>query len=133
MTSTTEKRRWALAAAIVVWTLVAWGGRISLLTGAEGWTSTLRIGGSVLIAVATATVLTVPGLASARRIVLYTFVAWTLVLWTRSLIVNWAGSGSLAFKLVHTVLALGFYLISWWALASARGDSIAGPDEGDGE
>lgn len=130
---TTNRRRRALAVAILVWTLVAWGGRIGLLTGAEEWTSTLRIGGSLLIGVVTATVLIAPPLANVRRPVLYIFAIWTVVLWTRSLIVNWMGSGSLGFKLVHTILAVGFYLIAWWAVAAAaRGNPIAHPDEGDG-
>lgn len=131
--STTKRRRWALAVVVVVWTLVAWGGRIGLLTGAEEWTSTLRIGGSLLIGLAAAAVLVFPQLAPMARPVLYLFAAWSVVVWTRGLIVNWSGSGSLPFKLVHTVLAIGFYLIAWWAVAAARSDPVAGPDEGDGE
>lgn len=129
---TTPRTRWTLAATIVAWTLIAWGGRIGLLTGAEEWWSWLRIGGSLLIGVIAAASLVTPWLYPVMRPVLYVLAAWSVVIWTRSLIVNWMGSGSLAFKLVHTVLAIGFYLIAWWAVTTAaRRDPVTRPDEGD--
>jgi hypothetical protein len=44
---------------------------------------------------------------------------FTVVLWIRSLIVSWAGDGSLPFKMVHTVLALGFFALALWAFTYA--------------
>ncbi|HEU4321354.1 MAG TPA: hypothetical protein VFS66_14885 [Acidimicrobiia bacterium] len=106
----------ALAVAITVWTLAAWGGRIGLLTSDEGgWGSWVRIGGSLVIGLLAAATLVFPQLEPARRVVLITFSVFTFVLWTRSLIVNWTGSGTLPFKLVHTVLGLGFYVLAVWA------------------
>lgn len=108
-----------LALAIVVWTGAAWGGRVGLLTGSEDYWAWARIGGSIVIGAGAALVLLVPGLARARTPVLLLFSGWTALLWARSLIVNWLGSGSIPFKLVHTVLALGFFALAWWAAAAA--------------
>ena len=111
--------RIALGIAIGVWTLAAWGGRIGLLTSGEGWGAWLRIGGSLLIGLFATAALLVPQLEDARRPALLVFSVFTVVLWIRSLIVNWAGDGSLPFKLVHTVLALGFFALAWWAVSYA--------------
>lgn len=128
------RSRIILGLAIIVWTGIAWGGRIGLMTGEEDWTSALRVGGSLLIGLLAGLVLLVPRLEAVRRPMLYIFVVWTVVLWTRSLFVNWTGSGSMPFKLVHTVLGIGFFGLAWLAARSAtRGHSIAGPDEADGE
>lgn len=111
--------RVALAIAITVWTLVAWGGRIGLLTSGEGIGAWLRIGGSLGIGLFAAAALAFPQLENARRPALILFSVFTLVLWVRSLIANWVGDGSLTFKLVHTVLALGFFALAWWAYSYA--------------
>lgn len=137
--------RAALAVAIGIWTLAAWGGRIGLLTSGEGWGAWLRIGGSLAVGLLAVLTLTVPALESWRKPVLLTFAVFTIVLWARSLIVTWTGSGSLPFKLVHTVLAVGFFALSWWALSitsssraltTARDDAIGshlGSDDAGGE
>lgn len=128
-----------LAVAIVVWTLLAWGGRIGLLVGGEGFGSWLRIGGSILIGLFTAATLVFAGLESIRRPTLVVFALFTMVLWARSMYVNWTGSGSLPFKLVHTVLAIGFFGLAFWAFSIARtpapagGDAISSPDEAHGQ
>ena len=109
--------RIALGIAIGVWTLAAWGGRIGLLTSGEGWGAWLRIGGSLLVGLFASAALLVPQMEDARKPALVVFSVFTVVLWVRSLIVNWAGDGSLPFKLVHTVLALGFFALAWWALS----------------
>lgn len=109
--------RIALGIAIGVWTLAAWGGRIGLLSSGEGWGAWLRIGGSLLIGLFAAAALLMPQLEDARRPALIVFSVFTVVLWIRSLIVNWAGDGTMAFKLVHTVLALGFFALAWWAVS----------------
>lgn len=111
--------RGALAAAIAIWTLVAWGGRIGLLNSDEGVGAWVRIGGSLLIGLFTAAALVIPQLETIRRPTLYVFALFTVVLWTRSLVVNWVGDGSLPFKLVHTVLALGFFGLALWSVAVA--------------
>lgn len=111
--------RIALATAITVWTLAAWGGRIGLLTSGEGVDAWLRIGGSLLVDVFAAATLVIPQLEAVRKPASIVFSVFTVVLWVRSLIVNWAGDGSLPFKLVHTVLALGFFILAWWALTAS--------------
>ncbi len=102
-----------LAVLVLAWTLVSWGGRIGLLTAAETtdpW-SLLRIGGSVVVGLAVAVALWVaPGRSTALRGV---FVAWTVLLWGRSLVVTWIAPPSLPFALVHTVLAVGWFLLAW--------------------
>lgn len=104
-----------LASAIIVWTAVTWGGRIGLLTSGEGIGAWLRIGGSILIGLFAAATLLLPQLEAARRPALIVFAVFTVVLWIRSLIVNWAGDGSVPFKLVHTALAIGFFALAAWA------------------
>lgn len=111
--------RGALAAAITLWTLLAWGGRIGLLTSDEGVGAWVRIGGSLLIGLFTAAALVIPRLEPVRRPTLYVFALFTVALWIRSLVVNWTGDGSMPFKLVHTVLALGFFALSAWAVVIA--------------
>lgn len=103
-----------LAALVAAWTLLSWGGRIGLLTTAEvddPW-SLLRIGGSLLVGLATAGLLALaPDRADWLR---WVFVAWTVLLWSRSLVVTWTDPPSMAFGLVHTVLAVGWFLLAWW-------------------
>ena len=111
--------RLGLAIAITAWTLAAWGGRIGLLTNGEGMGAWLRIGGSLLVGLFAGAALVFSQLEAARRPALMVFAVFTVVLWARSLIVNWVGDGSLPFKLVHTVLALGFFALAWWAFSYA--------------
>ena len=122
--------RVSLAIAITVWTLAAWGGRIGLLTSGEGVGSWLRIGGSLLIGFFAAAALALPQLEPARKPALLIFSVFTVLLWARSLIVNWLGDGSLPFKLVHTVLALGFFALVWWAYiyATSAPGTASGPE-----
>lgn len=109
--------RVALGVAIAVWTVAAWGGRIGLLTSDEGLGAWLRIGGSIVIGLFAAATLLVPQLEAARRPALIVFAVFTVVLWARSLFVNWTGDGSMAFKMVHTVLALGFFALASWSVS----------------
>ena len=121
-------RRW-LAAAILGWTSIAWGGRIMLLAVGDDWFDIFRIGGSFVIGVTTALALWIPQRSSTS--VLYGFSLWTALVWTRSMWVNWTDSGTLGFKLVHTVLAVGFFALAYAVWAVARRDSVSGPDQGD--
>ena len=120
--------RVALAIAITVLTLVAWGGRIGLLTSGEGLGAWLRIGGSLLVGVFAVAALALPQLEPLRKPALIVFSVFTVVLWIRSLVVNWAGAGSLQFKLVHTILALGFFALAWWAYTFATLSSETGAE-----
>ncbi len=120
--------RTALAIAIVAWTLVAWGGRIGLLTSGEGLGAWLRIGGSIAIGLFAAATLLVPQLEGARRPALIVFSVFTVVLWIRSLVVNWTGDGSMPFKIVHTVLAIGFFALACWAVSFATSNANAEPE-----
>ena len=112
-----------LAAAIVVWTAIAWGGRIGLLTGGENLWAWARIAGSIAIALIAGAALVFRLPSRWRNRTLVVFVAWTIFLWSRSLVVNWIGSGSLSFKLVHTVLGAGFLALAWWAWNERQRDS----------
>ena len=106
--------------AIVVWTAIAWGGRIGLLIGDGSIWAWGRIGGSLLVALLAVLALLSPIGDRLAGALIALFVVWTVLLWTRSLAVNWAGSGSLAFKLVHTVLALGFFVLAWFVWGESR-------------
>lgn len=103
--------RTALGIAIAVWTLLAWGGRIGLLVDGDGMGAWIRIGGSIVIGLFAAATLVFDQLEPARRAALVVFALWCLVIWSRSLFVNWTGDGSLSFKLVHTVLGVGFFVL----------------------
>ncbi|MEX1091584.1 MAG: hypothetical protein WEF28_00365 [Acidimicrobiia bacterium] len=109
-----------LAAGVLLWTGVAWGGRIGLLTDGDGWSDLLRIGGSLLLGLVTVIALAVPSLRSRSAPLFYLFSIWTAGLWLRSMVVNWSGSGSLPFKLVHTVLAAGFFGLAYLVWSAAR-------------
>jgi hypothetical protein len=109
-----------LAAGVLVWTGVAWGGRIGLLTDGDGWSDLLRIGGSLLIGLATAGALAMTSLRHRSAPLFYLFAIWTVGLWLRSMVVNWTGSGSLPFKLVHTVLAVGFFGFAYLVWRTSR-------------
>lgn len=120
--------RTALALGILVWTLVAWGGRIGLLTRGEGPGAWLRIGGSIAIGLFAAATLLLPLLEGARRPALIVFAVFTVLLWIRSLVVNWTGDGSMAFKVVHTALAIGFLALAAWAVSFATSTAPAEPE-----
>jgi hypothetical protein len=107
--------RTVLAIAIGVWTLVAWGGRVRLLTGAEqaDLGNRVRIGGSLLLGGTAVAVLLLSVSSSWERWILTLFAAWSTVLWARSLIVVWPGNQSMAFKVVHTALAAGFFVLAY--------------------
>lgn len=110
-------RTW-LAVGIAGWTLIAWAGRIRLLTDAEqgDLSNWARIGGSLLIGAAAATVLILAGGGQLERWILTLFAAWSVGIWLRSLVIVWMGDNRTAFKLVHTVLATGFLFLAYLAL-----------------
>jgi hypothetical protein len=105
---------WVLPVALLAWTAISWGGRIGLLTDAEGAqvTTWLRVGGSLLVGLATAW--STWRRPAGHRIVAGVFVGWTVLLWARALVVNWIDPPSLAFALVHTALAAVWFLLAWW-------------------
>lgn len=110
--------RIVLALAIAAWTLITWGGRIRLLTDADqssigNWT---RIGGSIVVGLVAAAVLVWAHDGALERWALTVFAVWSSIIWLRSLLSVWAGEQSLAFKVVHTVLATGFFLLSFFAI-----------------
>lgn len=125
-------RRRVVAGAVILWTLVAWGGRITLLEGSEDPSAWIRIMGSLLVGAAAAVVLAVPTLGRVLRPVLAVFVLWSLVVWTRALIVVWGAPAPLGFRLAHTLLAVGFYALAWAVVVSAsRSHPVARPDQRD--
>lgn len=118
-----------LALAVLAWTAVSWGGRVGLLTTAEAgepWTL-VRVTGSLLVGVATAAVLARP--PGWEGPVLGLFVGWTVVVWTRALLLAWVDSASLGFSLVHTVLAVGWFALAALVLTRLRAGR-AGPTAG---
>lgn len=105
---------------------MVWGNRIGLLTGAEraDATSWLRIGGSLAFAV-TLLLAAMVMYRSGRRIRWYLPLAWfylgfQLLVWLPSLARVLPGTESVAFKLVHAVLATVSLTIAAVALWDAR-------------
>lgn len=127
-----NRGRW-LGVAILGWTLLAWGGRIGLLDRSDGWADWARIYGSIIVGVVVAVVLWLRPPSRIQLGGLYLFAAWTAVIWVRSMVVNWTGGGTFAFKLVHTALAVGFALLTWLAISFARRDLVSRPDQGGGK
>ncbi len=113
--------------AILAWTAISWGGRVGLLTDVDAaavgtW---LRVGGSIIIGVATAwSAWRRPAIHPTIAVV---FTAWTVILWTRSLLVTWIDPPSLAFALVHTVLALVWFGLAWWVWTTRAAPAPAVP------
>jgi hypothetical protein len=105
---------------MIVWTLVAWVGRVLLLTPGDYWLDRARIVGSLVVGLVAGLLLILPSPARWARSGIYVFSVWTIVIWARSLFVNWTSPGTLQFKLVHTALALGFGLLVFWGLALNR-------------
>lgn len=97
----------------------------------DDWFDWFRIGGSLVVGLSAAVSLWIPAPARIIKPVIYFFIGWTVFIWTRSMMVNWFGSGSIQFKLVHTILAIGFGFLVWWVLAFARRDLVSGPDQTD--
>ncbi len=119
--------RTVLAIAIAGWTLTTWGGRIRLLTDAEqadvgNW---MRIGGSLLIGTLAVIALLFAAQSSIERALLTLFAVWSLGLWLRSLVSVWTGEASMGFKSVHTLLAAGFFLLSYLAVRVGWWESAA--------
>lgn len=109
--------RTVLAVAIGAWTLLSWGGRIRLLTDTEqGLATWVRIGGSLLVGVAAVLVVLFADGGGLERWVLTLFAAWSTTIWLRSLISVWTEDHSTAFRLVHTVLAAGFFVVAYLSL-----------------
>ncbi len=113
--------RTVLAVAIAGWTLLAWGGRVRLLTDAEqadpgNWA---RIGGSLLVGTVAVLVLVVAAGGAWERWALTLFAVWSTAVWVRSLSVVWPGEQSMSFKVVHSALAAGFLLLAFLAVERA--------------
>jgi len=116
----TERRVALWAGAAAVWTFIAWGNRIGLLTGDEAsdpWTW-IRVGGSLLFGVVLAVIAVV--LWAGKPLVRWmagVFVGFgilMLVIWLRSAFSVLGDDENVAFKVVHLVLAaisIGFGLI----------------------
>lgn len=100
-----------VAGAIAGWTALTWGGRVNLLTGDEAsdpvtW---MRVGGSIVVGAVAA--LAAWRAADGQRgwvvAALGTYAVWNLMIWGSSMVTTWQGDYTMAFKLVHSVLAGG--------------------------
>ncbi len=109
---------WSGAAAL--WTFIAWGNRIGLLTGdeaSEPWTW-IRVGGSLAFGVLLALV-AIPlwrgaSVSAWMATVFVGFGVLMLVVWLRSAVSVLGGDESAGFKVVHVVLAtisIGFGVV----------------------
>lgn len=122
------RSRFGLGVLILLWTLAVWLPRIWIIPVTPGW-DLARLVLSMLIGMTAALVLFRPNRAT--RPVLLVFGVWTIAVWGRSLWNYWSLDNPLSLRLVHTVLAAGFFYLAWRAFAATRGDAIANPDQGD--
>ncbi len=131
-----ERRILWWAAVASIWTFIAWGNRIGLLTGDEAsdpWTW-IRVGGSLLFGLVLAgiAVLLRRGrpIAPWMRWVFIGFGMLMLIIWFRSSASVLSGDESVAFKTVHIVLALisvglGIVLTGLGIRSPRRGEGTA--------
>lgn len=117
--------RRALGIVIIAWALLAWGGRIGLLTGPESaeLVTWLRIVGSIVTAAIAAAALVFD--SPWVRPALWLYAATAAAIWVTSLASVWAdGSNSTGFRLVHSALAvvsLGLAALAIRAAGQATG------------
>lgn len=119
-----------LAIAVAVWTAAIWIPRIFIIPVFAGWDAT-RLIGSLALGVLVPFALVRPGWFTRPLLVVFAF--WSIGVWGRSLWNYWTLENPLGLRLVHSVLAAGFFYLAWRALAAARRDPIAGPDQGDSD
>lgn len=109
-----------LAIAVLAWTALSWGGRIGLLTEAEAGDAftVVRVWGSIGISLATAAALW--WRPPWGRAMGWVFGTWSAAVWARAIVVTWLDPPSLAFGIVHTVLAIGWFVLAWLVVRDAR-------------
>ncbi len=113
---------------ILVWTLAIWVPRI-WIQPITGGGNAARLIGSLMLGL-----LAVVALVRQRRWsgpVLWVFAAWSVVLWGRTLWNYWTLDNTPELRVVHTLLAAGFFYLAWRAVTATGGHPISGPDEGD--
>ena len=120
---TTDQR---LGVAVVVWSLVVWIPRIGIIPVNNTWELT-RIVGSIGLGLLAGYVLFRP--VRIRSAALWAFGLWSVAVWTRSLWNYWTLDNPLDLRLVHTVLAAGFFYLAFRAIATARRDPVSKPDQ----
>lgn len=112
-----------LAAVIGVWAAVTWGGRIGLLAGDETFVSKARI--AVSLAVALLAVVAILTRATWVPYAVGLYSGTNLLVWSTSVVsVLGDPSSSVAFKLVHLVLAavsIGIAATAWVLVISRSG------------
>lgn len=113
-----------------MWTLAVWLPRIGIIPVNGVWEYS-RIAVSLILGVGTSLSLVKQG--SFTKPLLYGFAAWSVAVWGRSVWNYWTLDNPLDLRLVHTVLAAGFFYLAWRAFTTARRDPIAEPDQGDGD
>ena len=119
-----------LGVASVVWTLVVWLPRIGIIPVTNAW-DLARIAGSIGLGLLAGYVLFRSG--PARNTVLWSFGVWSIVVWGRSLWNYWTLDNPLDLRLVHTVLAAGFFYLAARAFAATRSGPIPEPNQSDGD
>ena len=106
-----------LALVIAGWTALTWGGRIGLLTGSEAGLAKARIAVSILLAVGAVVALIFR--TAWKRPALAVYAGGALLIWGSSLVSVWTDpTSSLAFRGIHTLLALGSMGIAGLAVAA---------------
>ncbi|UCG41371.1 MAG: hypothetical protein JSV07_03710 [Acidimicrobiia bacterium] len=102
-----------------IWQFVSWGGRISLLTEAErfDWMSWTRIGGSLVFGALLLLVALGGRRTGFAKWVAFGFLAFSLLTWGRSLMNVWGDPvNTMAFNLVHSVLAVTTWVLGVWTV-----------------
>ncbi len=104
-----------LGALIGVWTLAVWLPRIWIIPVGDVW-EMARIVVSMALGLGSAWVL----LRATRYLtpVLLGFALWSVVVWGRTLWNYWTLNNPTDLRLVHTILAGGFFYLAWRAIRS---------------
>ena len=112
--STRDQR---LGLVIVVWTLAVWLPRIWIIPVGDLW-ELIRIVVSIAVGLGAALALVRRGRFT--NSMLLAFLVWSAGVWGRTLWNYWALNNPPELRLVHTLLAIGYFYLAWRAYRTVR-------------
>jgi hypothetical protein len=106
-----------LSLVIVVWTLVVWLPRIWIIPVGNPW-ELIRIVVSIAVGLGAAFALVRPGRYA--NFLLLAFSVWSAGVWGRTLWNYWTLDNPPELRLVHTLLAIGYFYLAWRVFRTGR-------------
>ena len=106
-----------LGLVIVVWTLAVWLPRIWIIPVGDLW-ELIRIVVSIAVGLGAAFALVRPGRYA--NFLLLAFPVWSVGVWGRTLWNYWTLNNPPELRLVHTLLAIGYFYLAWRVFRTVR-------------